>query len=83
MSKQLRSMNDIMLDMEVLLEELTDEDQQGMQTGEVLALIKNWIDVHAPQAIEEYLDGSNPKYFYGPEETLQDLYFKAAKQRGW
>lgn len=40
----------------------------GFQKGDILALINVHIDVHRPDCIEEYLDGTNPRFFYGPEE---------------
>ena len=55
----------ITADMEVLLEELTD--QHCLQKGEILSLVACWIDIHRPNAIEEYEDGSNPELYYGPK----------------
>lgn len=63
--KQLRPVGDIMLDMEKLLEELTDD--QDLQWSEVLALVHSWLTVHAPHQQEEYMDGSSPQYYYGPK----------------
>lgn len=67
MKKKLRPLGDITQDMEKLLEEMTDEDNHGLQHGEVLALVYTWLCVHAPQAKEEYLDGTHPIYYYGPK----------------
>ena len=63
--KKLRPVGDILLDLEVLLEELVD---QGLQLGDILALVNTWTTVHAPEAIEEYLDGSHPIFHYGPKK---------------
>lgn len=63
MPKKLRPLGTILLDLEVLLEEMTDDHE--LQTGDILSLVKSWIDIHAPYANEEYTDGSKPEFFYG------------------
>lgn len=56
-----------MLDMELLLTELTVV--HDLQWGDVLYLVYSWLTVHAPEAREEYTDGSNPIFYYGaPDE---------------
>lgn len=62
---KLRPMGDILLDLEILLQEMTDENQHGMQYGDVLSLIFSWLEIHAPHAKEEYIDGGHPEFFYG------------------
>lgn len=52
-----------MLDMELLLTELTVV--HDMQWGDMLYLVYNWLAIHAPEAREEYLDGTNPIFYYG------------------
>lgn len=59
-------MGDIMLDLEIILEEMVD--QQELQKYEVLNLVSGWIDVHRPDAIEEYEDGTHPVFYYGPKD---------------
>ena len=66
MSQPQRRLGDITADLETLLEETIDD--HDLQTGEILALVYNWIRVHRPSAVEEYLDGSNPVFFYGPKD---------------
>lgn len=64
--KQLRPMGGITLDMEKLLVEMTED--HDLQWGEVLGLVHTWLQIHAPQAQEEYTDGSeSPIYYYGPK----------------
>lgn len=65
----LRRVGDIMLDMEELLMELTEG--HDMQMGEILALVKAWIEIHAPDSIEEYTDDTRPVYFYGHKEEFK------------
>jgi len=64
---KLRPLGDILLEMEDLLEELTEV--QELQKGDILALVSAWIDVHAPDAVEVYEDGTSPVFYYGPGET--------------
>ena len=64
---KLRPVGQIMLEMESLLEELTDTDKHDLQHGEVLALVERWLDIHAPHQREEYLDGTHPERYYGPK----------------
>jgi hypothetical protein len=66
-SKQLRPMGDITLDMEKLLEEMTED--HDLQWGEVLGLVHTWLQIHAPQAQEEYVSSNNsPIFYYGPRK---------------
>lgn len=58
-----RTTGDILLDIEPLILELVEK--QGLQTGDVLALIYGYLLIHCPGAMEEYEDGSNPIYYYG------------------
>ena len=65
----MRPAGDVLLELEPLLFELVDD--QGLQLGELLALVKCWTEIHAPHAIEEYTaDDTSPIYFYGPREAL-------------
>ena len=64
MKKKIRPLGNITSDLEVLLEEAIDD--HDLQCGEVMALVYSWIRVHRPSAVEEYLDGSRPVFFYGP-----------------
>lgn len=63
-----RNTGDILLEMEPLILELVD---QGLQHGDILALIWVYLTVHAPGAREVYTkDGSSPIMYYGPSEAL-------------
>lgn len=64
--KKLRKFGNITSDLEDILEEMSfDHD---MQHGEVLAQVRNWLEVHAPSQKEEYEDGTEIVYYYGPKE---------------
>lgn len=52
--------------MEPLLFELTD--RHGLQHGDILYLLKGWLDVHASDALEVYEEGGSPVLRYGPED---------------
>lgn len=67
MKNKIRPTGYITQDLELLLEELIDQHQ--LQHGEVLALVDAWITIHRPDAKEEYQDGTNPIYYYGPKEV--------------
>lgn len=66
-TKQLRPMGCITLEMEKLLEEMTED--HDLQWGEVLGLVHTWLQIHAPQAQEEYVGSNNsPIFYYGPRK---------------
>lgn len=60
----MRKIGKVLLDLEPLLDEMVD---QGLQMGDILALVKAHLEIHRPDCIEEYTDGSNPEYYYGPK----------------
>jgi hypothetical protein len=63
-------MGEITCDLETVLGEMAwDHD---MQLGEILALVKCWVEIHAPGAIEEYDEGGRPLYYYGHPECVPD-----------
>ena len=64
-----RTVGDVLLDMEPLLQELGIT--QGLQKGDILALVNSYIDIHMPGIIEQYVEGGSPFYFYGPKEELK------------
>ncbi len=64
----MRKLGDITLDLEELLEEMIDEHE--LQKGEVLGLVQAWIDIHRPDAIEEYEDGTRPVFIYGHKDYV-------------
>lgn len=56
---------EVMLIMDKCYERLTD---RGWQFGDVLYNVWGWLNIHAPQAREEYMDGSHPEFKYGPKD---------------
>jgi hypothetical protein len=61
-----RKVGDVLLDMEPLLIELVVAHE--LQWGDVLNLVRGYLEVHLPGGQEEYLDRSNPKFYYGPKK---------------
>ncbi len=61
-----RSIGKLMLDMEILLDEMVDVHE--LEVGEIIHLIFNQLQVHRPDAVEEYVDGGSPILYYGPRE---------------
>ena len=65
LQKQLQPLGKITLELETVLEKMVHD--HDLQWGEVLGLVHTWLSIHAPNAQEEYVDGGNPIYYYGPK----------------
>jgi hypothetical protein len=62
--KKLRPLGHTLLDLEKLLLEMTvDHD---LQWGDVLNLVRGYLEVHVPGAQEQYTAGGSPIFYYGP-----------------
>ena len=62
--KKLRPLGHTLLDLEKLLLEMTvDHD---LQWGDVLNIVRGYLEVHVPGAQEKYIAGGNPVFYYGP-----------------
>ncbi len=66
MKLKVRPFGEVLLDLEIVIEEMTGN--HDVQLGDILNLVRGYIEVHTPDAIEEYLDGTNPVFYYGPKE---------------
>lgn len=64
--KKSNKMEDLLLELENVLDRMAN---QGMQWGDILNQVRGHLEVHRPDAQEEYLDGSNPVFYYGPKES--------------
>lgn len=62
----IRRLGDITEDLEPLIFELVEG--HDMQWGEILNLIKGYLEIHCPGAQEEYEDGTRPIMYYGSYE---------------
>lgn len=58
-----RPLGNILLDLELLLDEMVDCHE--LQWGDILNLVRGHLEVHRPDAQEEYVSGGNPKFYYG------------------
>jgi len=66
MGKKLRPLGAITGDLEPLLLEMVET--HDLQWSEVLNIIRGYLEVHCPDAREEYTDGGHPEFYYGPKE---------------
>lgn len=67
---RIRPLGDITGDMEPLLLSMVYDHR--MQAGEILNLIRGYLEIHCPECFEEYEDGSGrPVFYYGPKEGLK------------
>jgi hypothetical protein len=65
--KKLRKLGQITGDLEnLILELVVDHD---CQWGEVLGIVKTYMEIHCPDAQEHYTDGTRPVYYYGHKES--------------
>ena len=64
--KKLRPLGEITSDLEPLLLELVDG--HGCQWGEILNLVRGYLEIHCPEAQEKYNAGGSPVFFYGAKE---------------
>lgn len=60
--QKLRPVGQVLLGMEPLLLELVDHQ---LQWGDILNLVRGYLEVHAPEARELYEDGTEPQMYYG------------------
>lgn len=61
-----RKFGDILLDLEELLDEMVDD--HDVQWGDILNLVFGHLVIHRPDAQEEYTEGGNPEFYYGPKK---------------
>jgi hypothetical protein len=67
----IRPVGDVLLDMEPLLIELAESHQ--LQFGDILNLVRGYLEVHLPNAREVYTeDDSSPVMYYGPASGLKN-----------
>lgn len=66
MVKKRRPLGDVTADMEPLLLEMVYN--HDLQWGEILNLVRGYLEVHCPDAQEEYDDGSRPVFYYGVDK---------------
>ena len=62
----IRPLGKITTDLEKVIHEMTED--HDMQWGEIFNLIRGYLEVHCPDSREEYLDGTNPVFYYGDKK---------------
>jgi len=66
--QRIRPMGEILLEMEPLIQEAMDS--HDLQWGDMMGLMHHYLMVHYPNAMEKYVDGTSPVYYYGHEDNL-------------
>jgi hypothetical protein len=61
----MRKLGDILLDLESIIDEMVDD--HDLQWGDIFNLVRGHLEVHRPDAQEEYTEGGNPTFYYGSE----------------
>ena len=68
MAKSIKKIGDTLLELEIVLDDMCD---QGLQLGDILALVHAHIWVHRKDAVEVYTaDKSNPVFKYGHKDQV-------------
>lgn len=60
---KIQPLGDLMLELEEVLDKISAHD---LQWGEILGLVKSYLEIHRPDLREEYVNGGHPMYYYGP-----------------
>lgn len=60
-----QKIGNILLELEVVLDKMVN---QGLQLGDILALVKAHCEIHRQDCIEEYIDGTRPVFYYGHKD---------------
>lgn len=64
MKKKVRQYGECLLDLEKILDEMIDD--HGCQYGDILWQVFGHLEIHRPDAKEQYVDGSgSPQFYYG------------------
>lgn len=64
MAKRKRKVVTIFLDLEKLFDELIED--HGFEWGDILYWVYGHLNIHRPDAREEYEDGDKTEFYYGP-----------------
>ena len=77
--RKLRPIGDVTQDLEPLYQEMAWDHK--LQHHEMLGIQYAYLRSHLEDAMERYVDGTLPVYFYGHEEDLIALADKIKKRR--
>lgn len=67
MKKEL--IGDILLQHEKVLLKMV---KHGLQWGDILNITRGYLEVHCPNAREEYTSGGHPIFYYGPASETNE-----------
>lgn len=67
-NKKLRPLGDVLIDLEPVIEEMVEDHE--LEWGDILNLVRGYLEVHYPEAKEVYVSEDSPIYYYGPKEGL-------------
>lgn len=68
--KKIRPLGETLLDLEKILIEMSVN--HDLQWGDVLNLVRGYLEVHLPDSQEEYTDGGSPHFYYGPKSDTKN-----------
>lgn len=74
MKKKIRPLGNITSDLEPLLLEMAYE--HDLQHGEILNIVRGYLEIHCPGAKEEFVDGDEIVFYYGSREALKRKGYK-------
>lgn len=69
MKSKLRPLGDITDDLEILLQEMVYKHK--LQAHEIYGIISSYLEMHCPDAIEKFTDGTDPVRYYGHKDGLK------------
>lgn len=64
--KEIRPAGEVFLELERLIDELIDDHE--FQWGDILNWLFGHLMIHRPDAREEYEDGDQTQFYYGPKK---------------
>ena len=65
----MRKLGKITDDLEKVLLEMVDDHE--MQWGEILNVIRGYLEIHCPGSQEKYTDGTEPIFYYGHKDKFK------------
>lgn len=64
MKKKLRPLGRVTLDLESVVDEMALDHE--LEWGEIMALVFAYMQTHLPESKEQFLDGDEVEFYYGP-----------------
>lgn len=67
--KKIRPFGLVSINFKNLISEM--KKNQKMTDKEIYELVYSYLEIHCPDSREEYVDGGNPLFYYGPKEFIK------------